>query len=71
MSHAQNCSLTSKDLTILEDELTQLANVSRVAASYAKDFQTPAFQQTAMNLVKHHCDQFAALQHVLDGCNCH
>ena len=69
MSHAQNCSLTSKDLTILEDELTQLANVSRVAASYAKDFQTPAFQQTAMAIAKHHCDQFNALLNVLNGCN--
>ena len=71
MSHAQNCSLTSKDLTILEDQLTQLANVSRVAASYANDFQSPAFRQTAMALAKHHCDQFAALQNVLNGCNCH
>lgn len=64
-------SLTAKDLTILEDQMTQLANVSRVAASYANDFQAADFQQTAMSLAKHHCDQFAALQDVLNGCNCH
>lgn len=65
------CSLTGKDLTILEDQMTQLANVSRVAAAYGKDFQDAAYQQTAMAIAKHHCDQFAALQDVLNGCTCH
>lgn len=64
-------SLTGKDLTILEDQLTQLSNVSRVMSAYANDFQTPAFQQTAMAIAKHHCDQFQNLLQVLDGCNCH
>lgn len=71
MPCAPKCSLTSKDLTILEDQMTLLANVSRVAASYGKDFQDPAYQQTAMAIAKHHCDQFSALQQVLNACNCH
>lgn len=69
MPCGKNCSLTSKDLTILEDQMTHLANVSRVAATYGKDFQAPAFQQTAMAIAKHHCDQFNALLNVLNGCN--
>ncbi|MBQ4640593.1 MAG: hypothetical protein IJB69_08790 [Clostridia bacterium] len=69
MSCQKNCSLTSKDLTILEDQLTHLANVSRVAASYANAFQDPAMKQSAMAIAKHHCDQFGALMGVLNGCN--
>ena len=64
MSCQKNCSLTSKDLTILEDQLTHLANVSRVAAAYGRDFQ-----DSAMAIAKHHCDQFSALMQVLNGCN--
>ena len=68
MSFAKNCSLTSKDLTILEDQMTHLANVSRVAAAYGKVFQDPAMKQAAMAIAKHHCDQFSALMQVLSGC---
>lgn len=71
MPCAPKCNLTSKDLTILEDQMTQLANVSRVAAAYGKEFQDPAFQQSALAIAKHHCQQFSALQDVLNGCNCH
>lgn len=69
MSCEKNCSLTSKDLTILEDQLTHLANVSRVSAAYGQDFQNPGMKQTAMAIAKHHCDQFNALLSVLTGCN--
>ncbi len=69
MSCPKDCSLTSKDLTILEDQLTQLSNVSRVAASYAGRFQDAQMQQTAMGIAKRHCDQFQNLMTVLSGCN--
>ena len=47
MPNQQGCALTSRDLSVLEDQLTHVATACRVAASYAERFQNPQLKNVA------------------------
>ena len=64
MASQCGCSLTSKDLTVIEDQLTHLATACRVAQGYAGSFQNPQLR----TLAQHHRQQFDALYAFLNGC---
>lgn len=62
------CCLTSKDLTVIEDQLTHIANSCRVAATYAARFQDPQFKNMASTVAQHHRQQYDAMYAFLNGC---
>ena len=62
------CCLTSKDLTVIEDQLTHIANSCRVASTYAARFQNPQFKDMASTVAQHHRQQYDALYTFLNGC---
>ena len=68
MASQNGCCLTSKDLTVVEDQLTHLATACRVAQGYAAQFQSPQLQQLAGAIAQHHRQQFDALCAFLNGC---
>lgn len=68
MASQNNCCLTSKDLNVVEDQLTHLATACRVAQGYASQFQSPQLQQLAGTIAQHHRQQFDALCAFLNGC---
>ena len=68
MQNGCGCGLTSKDLTIIEDQLTHVAMSCRVAANYANQFQNPQMKQMAAAVAQHHRQQFDALCAFLNGC---
>jgi hypothetical protein len=68
MASQNNCSLTGKDLTVVEDQLTHLATACRVAQGYAAQFQNPQLQQLAGTIAQHHRQQYDALCAFLNGC---
>ena len=60
--------LTSKDLRVLEDQLTHVAMGCRVAMNYAGQFQNPQLQNMASTVAQHHRQHFDALCALLNGC---
>ena len=54
MASQCGCSLTSKDLTVIEDQLTHLATACRVAQGYAGSFQNPQLRTLAGAIAQHH-----------------
>ena len=68
MSNASGCCLTSKDLNIIEDQLTHIAMSCRVAANYANQFQNPQLKAMAATVAQHHRQQFDTLSAFLNGC---
>lgn len=62
------CCLTSKDLTILEDQLTHVAMSCRVAQNYANQFQDAQLKNMAAQVAQHHRQQYDALCALLNGC---
>lgn len=65
---SQCCNLTSKDLTVIEDQLTHLATACRVAQGYAAQFQSPQLRDLAAAVAQHHTQQYDALCAFLNGC---
>ena len=68
MPNQNGCTLTSKDLTILEDQLTHIATGCRVAAHYAGQFQDPQLKNLAATVAQHHRQHYDALYAFLNGC---
>ena len=68
MASQCGCSLTSKDLTVIEDQLTHIAMGCRVANNYANQFQNPQLKNMAATVAQHHRQQFDALCAFLNGC---
>lgn len=68
MPNQQGCSLTSKDLTVLEDQLTHMAMGCRVAEQYANDFQNAQLKNMAATVAQHHRQHFDALYQFLSSC---
>ena len=68
MPNGCGCTLTSKDLTVIEDQLTHMAMSCRVAMNYANQFQNPQLKQMAATVAQHHRKQFDALCAFLNGC---
>lgn len=62
------CSLSSKDLTVIEDQLTHIAMSCRVAANYANQFQDPKLKSLAAAVAQHHRQHYDALYAFLNGC---
>ncbi len=62
------CGLTSKDLSVIEDQLTHVAMSCRVANQYACQFQDPQLKSMAAQVAQHHRQQFDALCTFLNGC---
>lgn len=68
MPNGCGCTLTSKDLSLIEDQLTHIAMSCRVAANYAHQFQNPQLKNMAATVAQHHRQQFDALSAFLNGC---
>ncbi len=68
MASQNGCNLTSKDLTVIEDQLTHLATACRVAQGYAAQFQNAQLRDLAANIARHHRQQYDALFTFLNGC---
>ena len=68
MPNQQGCALTSRDLSVLEDQLTHVATACRVAASYAERFQNPQLKNLAASVAPHHRQHFDAICAFLNGC---
>lgn len=68
MPNQNGCTLTSKDLSVMEDQLTHVAMGCRVAASYASQFQDPRLKNMAATVAQHHRQHFDALCAFLNGC---
>lgn len=68
MPNQQGCTLTSKDLSVIEDELTHAAMGCRVAEQYANQFQNPQLKNMAATVAQHHRQHFDALLAFLNGC---
>jgi len=68
MPNQNGCALTSKDLSVLEDQLTHVAMSCRVAAHHAGAFQDPALRDAAAAVAQHHRQHFDALFAFLNGC---
>ncbi len=62
------CCLTSKDLTVIEDQLTHIAMGCRVAANYANQLQDPKLKSMAATVAQHHRQHYDALYAFLNGC---
>ena len=68
MSDQNGCPLTSKDLSVIEDQLTHVAMGCRVALHHAGQFQDPALRDLANSVAQHHRQHFDALYALLGGC---
>ncbi len=68
MPNQNGCALTSKDLSVLEDQLTHIAMSCRVAAHHAASFQDPQLREVASTVAQHHRQHFDALYAFLNGC---
>ena len=68
MPNQSGCALTSKDLSVIEDQLTHIATACRVAAHYAGQFQNPQLKNVADTVAQHHRQHFDALYAYLNGC---
>ena len=54
MPNQNGCALTSKDLSVLEDQLTHVAMSCRVAQHHAEAFQDPQLKEVAATVAQHH-----------------
>ncbi len=68
MSEQNGCPLTSKDLSVIEDQLTHVAMGCRVAMHHAAQFQDPKLRDLANTVAQHHRQHFDALYALLSGC---
>lgn len=68
MPNRQGCTLTSKDLSVLEDQLTHMAMGCRVATQYASQFQDEQLKNMAATVAQHHRQHYDALFNFLNGC---
>lgn len=68
MASQTGCSLSTKDLSVIEDQLTHLATACRVAQGYASKFQNAQLRGLASTVAQHHRQQFDALYAFLNGC---
>lgn len=68
MTNQSGCCLTSKDLTVIEDQLTHLATACRVAQGYSAQFQNPQLKELSATVAQHHIKQYDALCAFLNGC---
>ena len=68
MPNQSGCALTSKDLSVLEDQLTHIAMGCRVAANYANQLQDPKLKSMAATVAQHHRQHYDALYAFLNGC---
>lgn len=62
------CALSSKDLSIIEDQLAHLATGCRVAAAYQNQFTHPELKGVASAIAQHSRQQYDALFAFLNGC---
>lgn len=65
---ASTCTLSTKDLSVIEDQLTHLATACRVAQDYANRFQDAQLRGLASTVAQHHRQQYDALFAYLNGC---
>ncbi|MBQ9264737.1 MAG: hypothetical protein IJ189_11115 [Clostridia bacterium] len=68
MPNQQGCTLTSKDLAVLEDQLTHVAMGCRIAEQYANQFQNAQLKNMAATVAQHHRQHYDALFAFLNGC---
>ncbi|MBR6186239.1 MAG: hypothetical protein IKQ41_08245 [Clostridia bacterium] len=68
MPNNTGCALTSKDLSVLEDQLTHMAMSCKVAQHHAEAFQNPQLKQVASTVAQHHRQHYDALLNYLNGC---
>lgn len=68
MQNGNGCCLTSKDLGIIEDQLTHVAMSCRVAQNYANQFQDAQLKNMAAQVAQHHRQHYDALYAFLNGC---
>ena len=68
MPNPQGCALTSRDLSVIEDQLTHIATACRVAETYAGQFQNPQLKNLASSVAQLHRQHFDALFAYLNGC---
>lgn len=60
-------SFTSKDLSILEDQLAHEAMANHKAAAYAESLQDPQLRALANTLAAHHKQRYQAMFNYLNG----
>lgn len=59
--------LTSKDLSILEDQLNHEALANQKAAAYAESMQDPQLKTLARTLAAHHKTRYEKMYNFLNG----
>lgn len=62
-----NTSLSTKDLSILEDQLNHEALANQKAAAYAESFQDPQLKAIANTIASHHKHRYEAMYNYLSG----
>ncbi len=62
------CNLTSKDLSVVEDQLVHIATSCRVAQHYATQFSDQQLKTVAASVAQHHRQQYDAIYAFLNGC---
>ncbi len=60
--------ITTKDLTVIEDQLTRLNIACRTATTYANQFTNPALKSMASTVAQHHRQQYDAMFAYLNSC---
>ncbi|MCL1964061.1 MAG: spore coat protein [Firmicutes bacterium] len=60
-------SLSTKDLSILEDQLNHEALANQKAAAYAESLQDPQLKAFANTLASHHKHRYEAMYNYLNG----
>ncbi len=68
MPNQNGCALTSKDLSVLEDQLTHMAMCCHVAEHHADAFQNQQLKGLATTIAQHHRQHYNALYAFLNGC---
>jgi len=63
----QNAGLTSKDLTVLQEQMDAEYRANRKASAYAQTMSDPALRGLASTLAQHHRARFDALYSFLGG----
>ncbi len=59
--------LSSKDLSILEDQLNHEALANQKAAAYAESLQDPQLKALANTLAQHHKHRYETMYNYLNG----
>ncbi len=68
MANQNGYCLTSKDLTVIEDQLTHLATACRAAQHCSAQSQNPQLKDLSATVAQHHLKQYDALCAFLNGC---